>query len=59
MTDAEGLVIDNTIYWDGAAFARQIGMLPSKGSRVDRAVTHAFNTITWVRTLGGRRLPPL
>ncbi len=53
----ERLVVDNTIYWDGAAFARQIGMLPGKGSPADRALTRAFNAVTWLRTLGGRRLP--
>src|SRR5512133_1692353 len=25
------LVVDNTVYWDGAAFARDIGMLPERG----------------------------
>lgn len=58
--NAERLVLENTVYWDGAAFARQIGMLPARGSTGDRLLTSLFNTITWVRTLGGRRLrrPP-
>jgi steroid delta-isomerase-like uncharacterized protein len=55
--DAENLVVENTIYWDGAEFARQIGMLPAKGSAGDRALIAVFNALTWVRTLGGRRLP--
>jgi steroid delta-isomerase-like uncharacterized protein len=55
--DAESLVVENTIYWDGAGFARQIGMLPAKGSAGDRALIGVFNALTWVRTLGGRRLP--
>ena len=38
-----GLVQHNTIYWDGAAFARQVGMLPSRGSCADRALVAAFN----------------
>ncbi len=46
----------NHVYWDGAALARQIGMLPREGSALDRAFTAAFNALTFVRTLGGRRL---
>ncbi len=46
MEVAEGLVQHNTIYYDGAAFARQIGMLPSQGSRTDRALIAAFNAKT-------------
>jgi hypothetical protein len=46
-----GLIQHNTIYYDGAAFARQIGMLPSQGSRADRALISAFNAKT---TLSGR-----
>ena len=38
-----GLIQHNTIYYDGAAFARQIGMLPSRGSRADRALLAALN----------------
>jgi steroid delta-isomerase-like uncharacterized protein len=54
--DADGLVVENTIYWDGAHFTRQIGMLPAKGSPGDRVLVAAFNALTWLRTLGGRRL---
>jgi hypothetical protein len=39
----------NTIYYDGASFARQIGMLPAQGSRVDRSVIGAFNVSTRLR----------
>ena len=49
-------VRENTIYWDGAGFARQIGMLPREGSAADRVMIAAFNAFTWARTLGGRRL---
>ena len=49
----DGLLVDNTIYYDGLSFARQIGMLPSSGSRGDRAMTTAFNAQTDVR----RKLP--
>lgn len=52
----DGLVIENTVYWDGAGFARQIGMLPAQGSVGDRMVIAAFNALTFVRTLGGRRI---
>mgnify|MGYP000919524247 CR=1 FL=1 len=50
------LVERNTIYWDGSALARQIGLLPREGTAIDRAMLAAFNALTWMRTLGGRRL---
>ncbi len=43
MQIANGLIQYNTIYYDGAGFARQIGMLPSRGSRADRILLSAFN----------------
>jgi len=43
MQIADGLIQHNTIYYDGANLARQIGMLPSQGSRADRALVSAFN----------------
>jgi steroid delta-isomerase-like uncharacterized protein len=52
----DNLVIENTVYWDGAGFARQIGLLPAEGSFADRAMLASFNALTWLRTLGGRRL---
>ena len=48
-----GRLVDNTIYYDGLSFARQIGILPSEGSRGDRALTAAFNARTDLRA----RLP--
>ena len=39
----DGKVDVNTIYNDGAEFARQIGMLPPRGSAADRALTGGFN----------------
>jgi steroid delta-isomerase-like uncharacterized protein len=45
----DGLLRDNTIYYDGAAFARQIGMLPRQGSAADRAVLATFNAATRLR----------
>jgi steroid delta-isomerase-like uncharacterized protein len=38
-----GLIQRNTIYYDGASFARQIGLLPGQGSRGDRMLLSAFN----------------
>ncbi len=46
---ADGLVQHNTIYYDGATFARQIGLLPPQDSRRDRSLTSAFNVATKVR----------
>jgi steroid delta-isomerase-like uncharacterized protein len=51
----DGLVVENTIYYDGAGFARQIGMLPAQGSTADRVMTVAFNALTRLRQLLGRR----
>jgi len=54
MEMAEGTVRHNTIYYDGASFARQIGMLPAAGTSVDRAVLSAFNAATRVRKRFGQ-----
>jgi len=45
----DGLQYRNSIYYDGATFARQIGMLPALGSRSDRAMLTAFNVLTRLR----------
>ena len=42
----EGTLDTNTVYYDGAEFARQIGMLPPRGSAADRALLHASNART-------------
>ena len=42
----QGKLKHNTIYYDGLAFARQIGMLPREGSLFDKAMTTAFNACT-------------
>ena len=39
----DGWIRRNTIYYDGASFARQIGMLPAKDSLADRAMLRLFN----------------
>jgi steroid delta-isomerase-like uncharacterized protein len=49
MVIRDGLVRANTIYSDGATFARQIGLLPPQGSTRDRMLMAAFNTATRVR----------
>lgn len=36
-------------YYDGAAVARQIGLLPGAGSAIDRALVSVFNGLTFVR----------
>jgi steroid delta-isomerase-like uncharacterized protein len=46
MEIAGGLVQHNTIYYDGATFARQIGLLPGLGTRADQAMLAAFNAKT-------------
>jgi steroid delta-isomerase-like uncharacterized protein len=45
----DGRLEENTIYYDGATFARQIGMLPPLGSAADRAVLTGFNAMTKAR----------
>ena len=47
--DADGLITRNTGYYDGAAFARAIGLLPPQDSSVDRAMLAGFNAVTKVR----------
>ncbi len=43
---ADRKVEENTIYYDGAEFARQLGMLPPRDSAMDRATLAAFNAKT-------------
>lgn len=52
---AQGTIATNTVYYDGAEFARQVGMLPPRDSAADRAVLAAFNARTKLaRRLRGR-----
>jgi steroid delta-isomerase-like uncharacterized protein len=44
--DADDKVEVNTVYYDGAEFARQIGMLPPRDSALDRGMLAAFNAGT-------------
>lgn len=41
--DADGKIDTNTVYYDGAEYGRQIGMLPRRDSAADRAMLAAFN----------------
>jgi steroid delta-isomerase-like uncharacterized protein len=41
-----GLIRRNTIYYDGATMARQVGLLPRKDSLADRALLATFNLRT-------------
>jgi steroid delta-isomerase-like uncharacterized protein len=45
----DGQIVSLTAYSDGAAFARQIGLLPADGSGADRAMKSAFNALTKLR----------
>jgi steroid delta-isomerase-like uncharacterized protein len=49
MEIADGLIQHNTIYYDGASFARQIGLLPAQGSRGDQLLISAFNVASRLR----------
>ena len=46
----DGKLRHNTIYYDGAEFARQIGMLPQRDSTGERALAAAFNAVSKVRS---------
>jgi steroid delta-isomerase-like uncharacterized protein len=52
MEIADGLIQRNTIYYDGASFARQIGLLPAQGSRGDKTMLSVFNAVTRLRRRG-------
>lgn len=45
----------NAVYYDGLTFARQIGLLPRKGSGGDRGLLGLFNTVTRMKRLLPRR----
>jgi len=44
-----GQVRHNTIYYDGASFARQVGMLPRTDSVPEKAMLSTFNALTRAR----------
>ena len=45
----DGLIVRNTVYYDGLAFARGVGMIPVQGSTAERALYTAFNATTRLR----------
>jgi steroid delta-isomerase-like uncharacterized protein len=45
----DGKLVRGTVYYDGAEFARQVGMLPPQDSGAERAMKGALNTVTRVR----------
>lgn len=47
--DENGKVESNTVYYDGAEFARQVGMLPRRDSALDRLSLSGFNAVTRLR----------
>ena len=51
-----GKIVRNTAYFDQAAFARSIGMLPARDSGAERAMVTAFNAVTKGRALVRDRL---
>lgn len=54
----DGRILKNTAYYDGAAFMRQLGMLPPQDSGPERAIKTAFNTVNKVkRTVAEKRGP--
>jgi steroid delta-isomerase-like uncharacterized protein len=45
----DGEILSNTAYYDGMAFARQVGMFPPQDSGAERAMKGAFNALTKAR----------
>jgi steroid delta-isomerase-like uncharacterized protein len=45
----DGQIVSITSYYDGAAYARQVGMMPPEGSGAERAMKSAFNAVTKLR----------
>jgi steroid delta-isomerase-like uncharacterized protein len=52
----DGKILSNTVYFDGAAFARQVGMLPAQDSGAERAMKGAFNAVTRLRKVVNERM---
>lgn len=48
-TAADGLIREHIVYYDGADFGRQVGLLPPLHGRAERAMFAAFNTGTRLR----------
>ena len=52
----DGKIVRNTAVYDGATFARAIGMLPSRDSGGERAMIAAFNAANRVRSAVRERM---
>jgi steroid delta-isomerase-like uncharacterized protein len=50
-----GKIVRNTGVFDGAAYARQVGLLPPEDSGADRAIRAGFNTVTKLRRTVAKR----
>lgn len=50
----DDIVRSNVVHGDGLDFARQVGMLPRRGTTLDRLSTHVFNLTTRLKRGGGR-----
>jgi steroid delta-isomerase-like uncharacterized protein len=46
----DGRIVRTTAYYDGAAFARGLGLLPQRESGGEKAMLAAFNAVTKVRS---------
>jgi steroid delta-isomerase-like uncharacterized protein len=46
----DGKLVRNTAYYDGAEFARGLGLLPQRDSGGEKAMLAAFNALTKVRS---------
>jgi hypothetical protein len=53
----DGEIVRNTIYYDGAAFARQVGMMPEQESGAEKAMIAGFNALTKARKAIEKRRP--
>jgi steroid delta-isomerase-like uncharacterized protein len=53
----DGKIVENTIYYDGATLARQIGMLPKRDSPADKAVLAGFNAVSKLKARIKQRRP--
>lgn len=51
----DGRIMHNTGVFDGAAFARQVGLLPAEDSGADRVMRAGFNAVTKLRRTVARR----
>lgn len=52
----DGKIVRNTAYYDGATFARAVGLLPPQESGAERAMLSAFNGATKLRAIVRERL---